>query len=61
MTDTAKRIRKMLLRHPEMTDAQVARKIGRDNQEGRDRVAKERKASGFFKDCDKIDEILEGG
>ena len=50
MTDTAKRIRKMLLRHPEMTDAQVARKIGRDNQEGRDRVAKERKASGFFKD-----------
>ncbi len=54
MTDTAKRIRKLLEREPDMTDAQIARKIGRDNLEGWARVAQERKAAGFFKDCDEI-------
>ena len=49
MNDTTLRIRKLLERHPEMTDAQVARKIGRDDVEGWERVAKERRAVSMAK------------
>lgn len=45
MNQTSLRIRKLLERQPDMTDAQISRKIGRDNAEGRARVAKERKVS----------------
>jgi DNA-binding Lrp family transcriptional regulator len=41
-SDKTLRIQKIMLKHPEMTDAQIARKIGMDSPEGRERVAKER-------------------
>ena len=41
-SDKTLRIQKLMAKHPEMTDAQIARKIGMDSPEGRDRVAKER-------------------
>lgn len=66
MTDKSKRIRRLLKLKPGMNDAQIARKIGMPNLEGWARVAKEREdvrsegpATGFFEDCDEIDQILE--
>jgi hypothetical protein len=41
-SDKTLRIQKLMAKHPEMTDAQIARKIGMDSPEGRERVAKER-------------------
>jgi hypothetical protein len=41
-SDKSLRIQKLIAKHPEMTDAQVARKIGMDSPEGRERVSKER-------------------
>jgi hypothetical protein len=41
-SDKSLRIQKLIAKHPEMTDAQIARKIGMDSPEGRARVAKER-------------------
>ena len=42
MTDTTLRIRKIMRNNPDMTDAQIARKIGRDDVAGRERVQRER-------------------
>jgi hypothetical protein len=42
VTDKSKRIRKMITEHPEMTDEQIARKIGMPNMYGRERVRRER-------------------
>lgn len=41
-SDKSLRIQKLMAKHPEMTDAQIARKIGMDSPEGRERVSKER-------------------
>ena len=41
-TDKSLRIRKLITRHPDMTDRQVARKIGMDSEDGEERVRKER-------------------
>ena len=42
MTDKSKRIRKMIDGHPEMTDVQIARKIGMPDSFGEVRVRRER-------------------
>ena len=41
-SDKTLRIQKLMRENPQMTDAQIARKIGMDSPEGRARVAKER-------------------
>ena len=46
MTDMTLRIREIMRNNPDMTDAQIARKIGRDDAAGRERVAKERLDTG---------------
>ena len=46
MTDKTKRIRKMLLAHPDNTDEQLARKIGMSNEAGAARVRLERYLMG---------------
>ena len=38
MNQTEERIKKLIRNNPMMSDKEVARKIGRDNEEGRDRV-----------------------
>lgn len=40
------RIQKIIRNNPEMTDDQIAKKIGMDNKVGRERVKKERSKSG---------------
>lgn len=42
LTDKSKRIRKLILKHPEMTDEQVSRKIGMPDSYGEWRVERER-------------------
>ncbi len=43
LTDKSKRIRKLIAKHPEMTDAQIARKIGMPDSYGAWRAREERK------------------
>jgi hypothetical protein len=44
VTDKSARIRKLIAKHPDMTDAQIARKIGMPGPEGEARVRKERES-----------------
>jgi hypothetical protein len=43
LTDKSKRIRKLIAKHPEMTDAQIARKIGMPDSYGAWRAREERR------------------
>jgi hypothetical protein len=47
VTDKSKRIQKMITEHPEMTDEQIARKIGMPNMYGKERVRRERYLMGL--------------
>ena len=53
VNETTLRIRKVMRNNPDMTNEQIARKIGRDTPEGRERVAKERK----HRESERIDDI----
>ena len=46
MTDKSKRIRKLIAKRPEMTDEQIARKIGMSTGYGKWRVGRERYLMG---------------
>ena len=51
-SDKSLRIRKIIEKHPEMSDSEIARKIGMDNEAGKERVRKERPKIGYIREID---------